>query len=347
MSPFVAIGASALAASAALSGAVRRYALQQSLLDVPNDRSLHSSPTPTGGGLAIVLVVIGGIALMAASGRLSEPIGLAFAGGGALVASIGWLDDRQHVSARFRFLVHAIASVWAVWWLGGMPYLTTGAASAHLGLGGSILAVAALIWAINLYNFMDGIDGLAAVEAVAAGLFGAFLLAPRSPTLASISLLVAAAAAGFLPWNWAPARMFMGDVGSGFLGFMFGALAVATESAQVLPSLTWVVLLGVFFADATLTLVRRLIRGERWYFAHRTHAYQRAVQAGWSHARVAISVLWLDLGLGVLAWWAWRRPGLLLPLLGLAALVLGSIYLLVERRLASSAASPKGVNQGA
>ena len=120
---------------------------------------------------------------------------------------------------------------------------------------------------------------------------------------------------------------------------MFGALAVATTS------LTWVVLHGVFFADSTITLVRRMIRGERWYSAHETHAYQRIVQAGWSHVGVAISVLCIDLGLGILAWLVGRRPDLLLPLLALAALILGSIYLLLVRGLAAPSASAQWVDQ--
>jgi Fuc2NAc and GlcNAc transferase len=160
----------------------------------------------------------------------------------------------------------------------------------------------------NLYNFMDSIEGIAAAEALVVGLGGALLLAASSPPLAPVSALVAAAAAGFLVWNWPPARLFMGDVGSGFLGFAFGALALASERARALPAVLWLVLLGPFFVDATVTLLRRLARGDRWFVAHRSHAYQRAVQAGCSHGRVTSTVAGLSLASVAGAWMALRQP---------------------------------------
>jgi Fuc2NAc and GlcNAc transferase len=193
------------------------------------------------------------------------------------------------------------------------------------------LAVLGIVWATNLYNFMDGIDGLAGAEAASVGLLGAALLAPWNPSLAVVAALVAGSAAGFLPLNWAPARIFMGDVGSGFLGFLFAALAVASEHAGALPALIWLLLLGVFFADATITLLRRFVRGDRWYAPHRSHAYQRAVQGGWSHAGVSGAVLGLNAALGAMAWWITREPGLLLPMLAAAGVIMAILYLLLER----------------
>jgi Fuc2NAc and GlcNAc transferase len=147
-----------------------------------------------------------------------------------------------------------------------------------------------------------------------------------------VAFAIAAASGGFLAWNWAPAKIFMGDVGSGLLGFLFGTLAVASERAGGVPLLLWVLLLGVFVFDATVTLLRRVVRGERWYDAHRSHAYQRAVRAGWTHARVSSAVLLLTAVLGGLAAAASRRPGLALPgfLAGMALLAV--VYLFVERR---------------
>jgi Fuc2NAc and GlcNAc transferase len=332
VSSLAAIAGIGFLASLVLSGATRRYLLARSLLDRPNARSLHTHPTPRGGGLAIVLIVLGGIAAAVRAGRLDPTAAMALAGGGALVAGIGWLDDRRDLPVLLRLGVHTVASVWAVWWLGGMPLLTVGNIRVPLGLPGGVLAVLATVWAINLYNFMDGIDGLAAGEAACVGLLAALLLAPRNPGLAGVSLLVAAAAAGFLPWNWAPARAFMGDVGSGFLGFMFAGLAVASENVQALPALVWLLLLSVFFADSTITLVRRMVRGDRWYAPHRTHAYQRLVEAGWSHSGVTLAVLGLDAGLGAVAWRAAQDPELLAPLLAATALALGVLYLVVESR---------------
>jgi len=325
--------------SAGLSALVARYAVARSLLDVPNERSSHSVPTPRGGGLAIVLVVMIGLAVLAATGELALRSAVAFAGGGALVAAVGWLDDRRGLPADVRLMAHLTAAVWAVGWLDGLPKLTVGAGAWQLGPPGAFLAVLGVVWATNLYNFMDGIDGLAAAEAVTVGLIGALLLGPREPGLAAVALLLAAGSAGFLPWNWPPARMFMGDVGSGFLGYLFGVLAVASENADALPALLWLLLLGPFFLDATVTLLRRLARGERVYHAHRTHAYQRAVQAGWSHRRVTMTVIELNLVLGLVGFLVVRNPTLLGGMLAATALALGLLYGAVERRRPMPSAS--------
>jgi Fuc2NAc and GlcNAc transferase len=319
----------AAAAAAILTGAVRAYALRSSLMDVPNERSLHRTPTPRGGGIAIVLVTLAGLAGFAATGTIPGPLAWTMGGGGALVAAVGWLDDRRGVSAPVRALVHAVAAAWAVMWIGGL--------SVPLALLGAV----GIVWAINLYNFMDGIDGLAGAEAVSVGLIGgALLLNAGATALSTVAFLVAAAAAGFLAWNWAPARIFMGDVGSGFLGYTFGTMALLShrEGAVTLP--VWLVVMGVFLFDATLTLLRRIVKGERWYQAHRSHAYQRLVQAGSSHARVTAFALLVNLGLGVLAWLAQsgRLSTAAAALAGIVALAI--LYLAIERRRPMYAAAP-------
>lgn len=331
--PVLMIAAGALLVSTGLSGVARRYALSRSLLDVPNERSLHASPTPRGGGIAIAAVVLAGLVLLAAQGSIDTRVAVALGGGGALVAAVGWLDDRRGLSATARLLVHAAAAIWAVGWLGGMPYLTVGETVVRLGLAGTVLAIVTVVWSVNLYNFMDGIDGLAAGEAVAVGLIAAALLGRAHSSQALVALLVAAAAAGFLGWNWPPARLFMGDVGSGFLGFMFAAAAVASQDARVLPAPVWLILVAPFFVDATVTLVRRMARGERWTSAHRLHAYQRAVQGGCSHLQVTAVVLGLDLGLGGIAWLVTAHPRLLGAGLALATACAGVLYWGVERRV--------------
>jgi Fuc2NAc and GlcNAc transferase len=328
----VILGPTAFLASLSLSKLARRYALARALIDVPNERSSHSVPTPKGGGIAIAGVVLIGLAVLAVLGQVGARSAIALSGGGALVAVVGWLDDHHGLSAGVRLTVHLAAAAWAVAWLRGMPDLTTGEAAVHLGPGGALLAVIGVVWATNFYNFMDGIDGLAAAEAVVVGVAGALLLASRATPLALVSLLIAAAAAGFLVWNWPPARLFMGDVGSGFLGFMFGGLALATENARALPALLWLVLLGPFFADATITLLRRMARGDRWHAAHRTHAYQRAVQAGWSHRRVTAVVAALSGALGLAVATVIGRPELQGPVIAAAGGALAALYLAVERR---------------
>jgi Fuc2NAc and GlcNAc transferase len=196
-----------------------------------------------------------------------------------------------------------------------------------------VLAVVGCVWMVCLFNFMDGIDGISGTEATTAGLWGGALLwLAGSHELAVLSLMVGAAAAGFLVWNWAPARIFMGDVGSCLLGFCFAIVALSSERAGAVPLLVWMILLGVFVFDATVTLLRRVVRRERWHEAHRSHAYQRAVQSGWSHRQVSGGVAVTNLALGALATAGWRWPELL-PLCVLAALVLlTAIYVWVERR---------------
>ncbi len=324
--------AAAAGATVILTSVVRRYAIAHSVIDLPNERSSHVAATPRGGGLAIVAVVLAGLIGLTAIEVVPVEVGVALGGGGVVVAIAGWLDDRRRVQAGGRFAAHLLAAAWTVWWLGGMPSLVLGPATISLGLAGAVLAGLAIAWAINLYNFMDGIDGLAAGEALLVGLIGTGLLASRSPSLAALSALVAGSAAGFLPWNWSPARIFLGDVGSGFLGYFFGALALASERSGALPAVIWVLLLGVFFVDATVTLVIRMIRRERWYSAHRSHAYQRGVQSGWTHRQVAVGALIITSVLGGLAWLAEIDPRYLPGSLVLAAVGLAAVYRAVVRR---------------
>ncbi len=243
--------------------------------------------------------------------RLDEWVGFALLGGGVAVAAVGWLDDRRGMPAGVRALVHVLAAGWGVWCLGGFPSLDLGVAVVPLGTAGSLLAVVGLVWLTNLYNFMDGIDGLAAGEAVGVGLVGGVLLAAAGATgLSLVALALAAAAGGFLVFNWPPAKIFMGDVGSGLLGYAFGVLALASERAGAVPLVVWMILLAVFIVDATATLIRRVVNGERWFEAHRSHAYQHAVQAGYSHRDVTVAVMGLNALLAVAATGVWLVPAL-------------------------------------
>lgn len=282
-----------------LSAALRRYALARSLMDIPNARSSHSVPTPRGGGVAIVASFLAGLPLLAWAGALPWPAFWALLGAGGVVALVGFLDDHGHIAARWRLLAHFSAAAWALAWLGGMPPLRLFGAPLDLGWVGYVLAAVYLVWLLNLYNFMDGIDGIAGVEAICTCLGGAVLyLVAEQPALGSVPALLAVAVAGFLYWNFPPARIFMGDAGSGFLGIVLGILSL--QAGRAAPELfcAWVILLGVFVVDATLTLLRRLVRGDRVYEAHRSHAYQYASRHFGRHLPVtmavgAINLAWL------------------------------------------------------
>jgi Fuc2NAc and GlcNAc transferase len=314
-----------------LASRVRLYALDR-LLDIPNERSSHSSPTPRGGGLAIAVTTLGGIILAAMWKWIDWDLAIALSGGGTLIAAVGWIDDHKDLPALTRFAVQFFSAFWAIFWLGGLKSLSVGFAELQLGIFGSILGIIGIVWAINLYNFVDGIDGLAAGEAISTGVIGGLLLLKTGNTgLAMVAFLIAAANAGFLPLNWAPAKLFMGDVGSGLLGYLFAVVAIASENVAGVPLLLWVLLLGAFVFDATVTLCRRIAHGERWYHAHHSHAYQRMVQAGKSHATVSSMILAINVVLAALAIVAWLRPTLFLVAIAAGAILLSIIYISVER----------------
>ena len=287
----------AFGVSVALTGVLRGYAVRRKLLDVPNARSSHDVPTPRGGGVAIVTTALLGLVALGLSGVVTANVVYALGGAGLLVAAVGWLDDHGHVAARWRLLTHFAAALWGIAWLGGLPDLPI------LGVmvPGEWLWVPLLlylVWLLNLYNFMDGIDGIAGVEAVTVCLGGVLLATWVMPeVILALPLLLAAASAGFLVWNFPPARIFMGDAGSGFVGLWLGLLSVFAATQTAVLFWGWVILLAVFVTDATVTLVRRWLRGEKVYEAHRSHAYQHLARR-FGHRPVtllcgAVNVLWL------------------------------------------------------
>jgi Fuc2NAc and GlcNAc transferase len=287
------------AASWALTSSVRRYALHADLLDHPNARSSHTVPTPRGGGVAIVVSYLALVLVFAVSGTVDGRVAAALLGAGALVALLGFIDDRRPLPARWRFGGHLLAAAWVIACLGPLPPVPLFGVVVDLRLGAVVVSALHLVWSINQFNFMDGIDGIASLEAIAVSLGGAFvwwLTQPQGEWLLAVAF--AACVAGFLIWNFPPARIFMGDAGSGFLGCIIATLALA--SSRDMPHLfwSWVILVGAFMVDATVTLVRRVSKGERFNEAHRCHAYQYAARRHRSHkavsiAFVAITVLWL------------------------------------------------------
>jgi Fuc2NAc and GlcNAc transferase len=285
-----------LLTSWAMTGGVRRYALARSLLDLPSTRSSHAVPTPRGGGAAFVLAFLFVLPVLALEGVLGWSPMSALMGGGTLVAALGFLDDHGHVAVRWRLLGHCIAAGWVLLWLGGLPPLRLANVTLDVSWAGHAMALFGLVWLLNLYNFMDGIDGIAAVEAICVCVCGALLYTLLghyaqvwTPLALALSVL------GFLYWNFPPARVFMGDVGSGFLGLVIGGLML--QAAWLASELfwAWLILLGVFVVDATFTLLRRLFRRQRVYEAHRSHAYQFAARQFGRHWPVTLAVALLNL----------------------------------------------------
>jgi len=274
-----------------MTAGLRHYALKRNVIDVPNARSSHTIPTPRGGGVAIVVSFLLAMTVLMFTGTAHVHTLIGLVGGGALIAAVGFMDDHGHIPARWRLLGHFLAAGWILAWMGGLPPVNVLGWVVDLGLAGTLLAAVYLVWMLNLYNFMDGIDGIASIEAItvclcAAGLYGLTGLGQH----AVLPLLLACSVAGFLYWNYPPAKIFMGDAGSGFLGILLGGLSV--QAAWVSPQMfwCWLILLGVFIVDSTYTLVRRLLRGDKVYEAHRSHAYQFAARRYGKHLPVTLGV---------------------------------------------------------
>lgn len=285
----LAVVTSAVAALA--TGWLRGYARRRSLIDLPNSRSAHDTPTPRGGGVAIVLAFIAALVVLATSGVLPLPVAFAIGGAGMIVALVGFWDDHGHIAAGWRLLAHFFAAAWLLTWFGGFPGLGLLESLGMPTLLAYVAVAFVIVWLINLYNFMDGIDGIASIEAVTA-CFGSAVVAivAGHEHLVPLYLLLAASVSGFLLWNWPPAGIFMGDVGSGFLGAVITGLVL--WSGLVHPPLlfAWIILLAVFVVDSGVTLLRRAARGERLYEAHRMHAYQHAARLLNSHRIVTIVI---------------------------------------------------------
>jgi len=309
------------------TGFVRHIARRRKILDIPNRRSSHEAPTPRGGGIVLALLFLFAVTGLLVAGVASRRLWIALLGGGAVVAAVGWLDDCRRLSSALRLLLYALAAAWSSVWIGGLPTLSLGFAGIEFGWGGYLLAWAVILGLTNIYNFMDGIDGLAGGEAVAVGAgAGAVLVFSGQPYLGWLLIGLAVAVLGFLPWNWSPARIFMGDSGSNFLGFAFASCAIASEAAVPGSAWIWALLLAVFVVDGLLTFGRRLIRRLSPRVAHRSHAYQGALLKGFSHGAVSTAVMVINFGLIGLAVLVWNLPVAAIPLVVAIYCALGFLH---------------------
>jgi len=270
-----------------------KVALQHNILDHPNARSSHLVPTPRGGGLSVLVVfyLAGGYLVLSGNSVLPHAPGLAACGLG--VAMVGFVDDLVRLSALKRILIHFF-SVFATVYV-----FLPEAAFSNCGLpwmAPSVMrffSLFGIVWLLNLFNFMDGIDGIAGMETLSVALGAGTLLycTGAGGNIFLLLLVLAVAMAGFLVWNWSPAKIFMGDSCSAFLGFCFGVFVLLTSHATALTIWTWGLLLATFVVDATVTLVVRILRGEQFYQAHRSHAYQILARRTGSHQTTTLYYL--------------------------------------------------------
>ena len=313
-----AVALAALGGSAALTALARFWLQHSAVLDRPGERSSHRTPVPRGAGLALVPVLAAAWFVLTAAGAASNDA-IAVAGSALLLMLCFFYDDLGGLPVALRLVAHFAVVTASIWLLpdglvfqGWLPF----------GLD-RVAAVLLWVWFINLFNFLDGIDGIAGVETLCIGL-GIVLVGAAGDR--GLALVVAAVAIGFLPFNWHPAKIFLGDAGSVPLGYLLGWLLLTLAARGMwAPAL---ILPLYYLADATVTLALRLGRGERVWQAHRSHFYQRAVRDG-NHAPVTLIVLTGNCGLIALAWLALKAP---LPALGLAAALTAGMLTLFARR---------------
>ena len=277
---------------------MRAYALKKNIIDNPNERSSHSVPTPRGGGVAVVASYLLGLAFLMYNQQLVIPVGLTLMAAGFVIALLGFLDDRGHINSMLRLTIHFLVAIGVVISLGGFGEVNV-FNGFQLGFVANIIAVLFLVWLLNLYNFMDGINGIASIEAITVTVSMAMLYLLLNVGLNhQILLLLAACVLGFLLWNFPKAKIFMGDACSGFLGLILGILALIALKENLALFCAWIICLGLFIVDATFTLIRRVITGHKMYDAHRSHTYQILSRHFNSHTPVtlavaAINIFWL------------------------------------------------------
>jgi UDP-N-acetylmuramyl pentapeptide phosphotransferase/UDP-N-acetylglucosamine-1-phosphate transferase len=267
---------------------IRNYALRNKIVDIPNERSLHDIPIPKGGGIAITLTWYAGITLLYFTGIIERDLYYALLSG-IIIAVVSLADDLRGLTPFIRLIAHFLAAILAFYFLNGLRPLIIPGFNVNYNFLIYPLAIVGMVWFINLFNFMDGVDGFASVEVITISCV-LFIMSWNLLTILLISCIT-----GFLCWNWPKAKIFMGDVGSTQLGFILVVLGIYFHNTLEFSILNWIMLTSPFWFDATLTLFRRWRNKEKLSEAHRKHVYQRIVQAGFSHAKVNIFLIFINI----------------------------------------------------
>ncbi|AHJ13711.1 MraY family glycosyltransferase [Sulfurospirillum multivorans] len=311
-------------ASLFLTYLIRTYALKKSLLATVNERSSHTTPTPHGGGIAIAVTWFLGLVYLFTCKEIEPTLFYALLCG-SLLSVVSYFDDLYELSPKLRLLVQAGVSVAGLYVLGGLEQIDFGFWMIENPLITNVLAFLGIMWFINLYNFLDGIDGYAGSEAIFLAIAGWLLFGGDH------FLILVASVAGFLVWNWHRAKIFMGDVGSTLLGYTVAIFALYYQNSGF-SIFIWIILFGLFWFDATLTLIRRYKNHEKLSQAHRKHAYQRLVQSGILHDRVVFFALGINLVLLILGYSAFTQPSNAMGYFMVAILVLYGAVKMVDKR---------------
>jgi len=311
-----------------LTYVVRIWSINRAIIDIPNDRSSHTNPTPRGGGIAVSATWFIVITILKLFDKLDCSLYFALLLG-LPISIIGLVDDIISVSARSRLTIQILSALGVVLLLGGLKSIDGWSFSVSETIILSAIAMVGVVWFTNLFNFLDGIDGYIGSEVIFICIASYLLWGITLP------LFLAAATLGFLRWNWQPAKIFMGDVGSTLLGFTIGVFAIYYQNMGKSSIIVWLMLSSLFWFDATLTLYRRWRNGETLSNAHKKHAYQRIVQYGFSHQKTALYSILINLFTVGLVYLANKYPSYSLPLLGINIAYLYIIIRMVDKRFPS------------
>lgn len=267
---------------------IKNYMIKKSFVASVNERSSHTVPTPHGGGIALSITWFIGLIYLYFIGEISSNLFYALLFG-AVISIVSFFDDIYELSPKLRLIVQSLVAVGGLYFLGGFDTLTFGVFDIQNPIITNIFAFFMIIWFINLYNFLDGINGYAGSQAVFLALAGFVLFSGNH------FLVLAVAVLGFLYWNWNKAKIFMGDVGSTLLGYNIAIFTIYYANQETTNFWIWIILFGIYWFDATLTLIRRKLNKEKLSQAHKKHAYQRLTQSGWSHYKVTNYSIGLNL----------------------------------------------------
>lgn len=303
---------------------IKQIALNKSLLAQVNERSSHTTPTPHGGGIAIAMTWFLGLIYLFTCKEIDPSLFYALMCGSVL-SFVSYCDDLYELSPKLRLLVQACVSLLGLYALGGLEQIDFGFWMIENSLITNALAFVGIMWFINLYNFLDGIDGYAGSEAIFLAIAGWLLFGGDH------FLVLVASVAGFLVWNWQKAKIFMGDVGSTLLGYTVAIFALYYQNHGV-SVFIWIIFFGLFWFDATVTLLRRYKNHEKLSQAHRKHAYQRLVQSGFAHDRVVFLALGINLILLILGYSAFLNQSWIMSYFIITLVVLYGVLKMVDKR---------------
>jgi Fuc2NAc and GlcNAc transferase len=302
---------------------VKRWAIKHVMIDIPNERSSHSSPTLCFGVISIVMAFYAGLFYIYFKGHLEQDLFFALLPGLGL-ALVGIFDDLRDLSPSVRFIIQFICSGVALYFLGGFHSLF----GDSFGWFWSFTALIGFVWFINLFNFLDGSDGYASMEAIS------ITLALWIFSGTSVFLLLVFSVGGFLYWNWPRAKIFMGDAGSTTLGFILVVLGIHLHNSGSLNFLFWIMLTALFWFDASVTLLRRILNKERLSHAHKNHIFQRAIQGGFSHLKTMLIGLCLNIVSFMVCFAVWEKYCSFLTGLLLILIILWLVMKYVDKRFA-------------